>query len=75
MVTPFSVVRMSVAWVHSLEMKRPTPVLGITWGRRPRAHSCRAPGFVLRTRLGTAAGPGPRHASEKADKLRGTRRG
>lgn len=67
MVTPFSVELMSVAWVPKLDLNRETPVLGIIRRRQPRAHSCGAPGVLLGPRPRTAAGRGPRHASQKAD--------
>lgn len=67
MVTPFSVEQMRVAWVPNLDLNRETPVLGIVRRRHPRAHSCGARGSLLGPRLRTAAGRGPRHASQKAD--------
>lgn len=66
MVSPFSVEQGSVACIPSPEMKRAPPVFRITQGRRPRAHSCRDPGFLFRPPRRTAAGPGPPHASPPA---------
>ena len=54
----FSVEQVSVAKVPNPERKTETRVLRISWGRRPRAHSCRSPGCRLCTRQRTAAGPG-----------------
>lgn len=73
MVSPFSVEQGSVACIPSPEMKRAPPVFRITQGRRPRAHSCRDPGFLLRPPRRTAAGPGPPHASPPGCLRRGSR--
>lgn len=67
-----SVEQVSVAWVPNPEIE--SPVLRITWRRHPRAHPCRTPG-CLRTPQRTSAGPGPCHASQEPQTLRGARRG
>lgn len=61
MVTPFSVEQVSVAWVPNPETRRQTQFFALPGDG---AHSRRAPGFLPAPRPRTAAGPGPRHASQ-----------